>query len=184
MVEMSDLCSCCLRTTSSNFITSPSSELIDWNFAQVKKYQMNAYQEIILSFSLSASKIASGIQVSLVKPLLSGSISTHSPCLGVHVSGQPYDTTTPTIPSPPWPSELLPLPAMLFFKGHQLKKLHKTNSCFWKKKKKTGKKFSVHLKIFLIYLFFFCKEKNVETQKEKGFKGSAEMQIVSFSKLS
>lgn len=182
MVEMSDLCSCCLRTTSSNFITSPSSKLIDWNFAQVKKYQMNAYQEIILSFSLSASKIASGIQVSLVKPLLSGSISTHSPCLGVHVSGQPYDTTTPTITSPPWPSELLPLPAMLFFKGHQLKKLHKTSSCFWEKKKNREKILSPLKK--LIYLFFFCKEKNVETRKEKGFKGSPEMQIVSFSKLS
>lgn len=57
---MSDLCSCCLCTTSSNTITSPSSKPNVWNFAQVKKYQMNAYQEIIQSFDSEPLKQLQG----------------------------------------------------------------------------------------------------------------------------
>jgi len=55
---------------------------------------MNTDQENHLIFPLSTSRIASGIQDSLVKLLLAAFISMHSPCLGVQVSGQPYDTTT------------------------------------------------------------------------------------------
>lgn len=93
--------------------------------------------------------------------------------------------TPPHLPSLLLPDPVNSCPCLqcYFSKGTNSKNCIKPTPVFGKKKK-PGKKFSVHLKIFLIYLFFFCKEKNVETQKEKGFKGSAEMQIVSFSKLS
>lgn len=48
----------------------------------------------IIFFLLNASITASGMHVSLVKPLLPGFISMCSPCLTMEVSGKLHDTST------------------------------------------------------------------------------------------
>lgn len=140
MVSISDLCPYCMRTTSST-ITSPSSDFIVFHLLQfcllenIKWTQIR--RMIFLTFPLNTSIVASGIQVSLVKSLLSVFISMYRPCLGGQVSGQPYDTTTLghnyNCFSSQTQGTLLPARNAIPQRT-QCEQLQKTSSSFWNEK--------------------------------------------------
>lgn len=140
MVSISDLCPYCVRTTSST-ITSPSSDFIVFHLLQfclLENIKWTQIRRIIfLTFPLNTSIVASRIQVSLVKSLLPGFISMYRPCLGVQVSGQPYDTTTLGHDYNCFSSQTqgtLPPACNAILQRTRCKQLQKTSSSFWNEK--------------------------------------------------